>query len=97
MDHEFGTSFLEREQQGWDWLSLQFDDGRELMLYQLRRPMARAIRGRAARWWIAEGRTTHLTADAFTMVADGPRRSIDLGRHLPHRLDGERARRRPRR
>ena len=37
MDHEFGTSFLEPEQQGWDWLSIQLDDGRELMLYQLRR------------------------------------------------------------
>ena len=37
MDHEFGTSFLEAEQQGWDWLSIQLDEGRELMLYQLRR------------------------------------------------------------
>ena len=37
MDHEFGTSFLEPEQQGWDWLSIQLGDGRELMLYQLRR------------------------------------------------------------
>ena len=37
MDHEFGTSFLEPEQHGWDWLSIQLADGRELMLYQLRR------------------------------------------------------------
>ena len=37
MDHEFGTSFLEPEQRGWDWLSIQLADGRELMLYQLRR------------------------------------------------------------
>jgi predicted secreted hydrolase len=37
MDHEFGTSFLEPSQQGWDWLSLQLDDGSEVMLYQLRR------------------------------------------------------------
>jgi predicted secreted hydrolase len=37
MDHEFGTSFLEPEQRGWDWLSIQLSDGRELMLYQLRR------------------------------------------------------------
>jgi predicted secreted hydrolase len=36
MDHEFGTSFLEAGQQGWDWLSMQLDDCRELMLYQLR-------------------------------------------------------------
>ena len=37
MDHEFGTSFLEPEQIGWDWFSLQLDDGRDLMIFQLRR------------------------------------------------------------
>jgi predicted secreted hydrolase len=37
MDHEFGTSFLEPEQRGWDWLSIQLSDNRELMLYRLRR------------------------------------------------------------
>jgi predicted secreted hydrolase len=37
MDHEFGTSFLEAGQIGWDWLSIQLDDGRDLMLYQFRR------------------------------------------------------------
>ena len=37
MDHEFGTSFLEEEETGWDWFSIQLDDGRELMLFQIRR------------------------------------------------------------
>ena len=37
MDHEFGTNFLEPDQRGWDWLALQLDDGRDLMIYQLRR------------------------------------------------------------
>ncbi len=37
MDHEFGTSFLEPYQVGWDWLSIQLNDGRDLMLFQLRR------------------------------------------------------------
>jgi predicted secreted hydrolase len=37
MDHEFGTTFLETEQVGWDWFSIQLDDGRDLMLFQLRR------------------------------------------------------------
>jgi predicted secreted hydrolase len=37
MDHEFGTSFLEEQQVGWDWFSIQLDDGSELMLFQLRR------------------------------------------------------------
>jgi predicted secreted hydrolase len=37
MDHEFGSSFLHPAQIGWDWFSIQFDDGRDLMLFQLRR------------------------------------------------------------
>jgi predicted secreted hydrolase len=36
MDHEFGTSFLEPGQQGWDWFSLQLDDGTDVMVYVLR-------------------------------------------------------------
>ena len=27
MDHEFGSSFLEKSQAGWDWFSMQLDDG----------------------------------------------------------------------
>jgi predicted secreted hydrolase len=37
MDHEWGTSFLEPGQVGWDWFSLQLDDGSEVMLFQIRR------------------------------------------------------------
>lgn len=37
MDHEFGTSFLEPDQVGWDWFSIQLEDGRDLMIFQLRR------------------------------------------------------------
>lgn len=36
MDHEFGTTFLEKSQQGWDWLSLQLDDGSDLMAFRMR-------------------------------------------------------------
>lgn len=37
MDHEVSTSQLAAEQVGWDWFSLRLDDGRDLMLYRLRR------------------------------------------------------------
>lgn len=37
MDHEFGTSFLEKGQMGWDWFSIQLEDGTDLMLYRFRR------------------------------------------------------------
>lgn len=35
-DHEFSTSVLDKNQIGWDWFSLQFEDGSALMLFQLR-------------------------------------------------------------
>lgn len=36
MDHEFGSSFLEAGQQGWDWFSIHLDDRTDLMLFQIR-------------------------------------------------------------
>jgi predicted secreted hydrolase len=37
MDHEYSTSALGADLVGWDWFSVQLDDGSELMVYQLRR------------------------------------------------------------
>jgi predicted secreted hydrolase len=68
MDHEFGTSFLEPEQRGWDWFSIQMSDGRELMLYQLRRgDQSRDPRSSGS---IVErsGKSTHLSSDQFTLT-----------------------------
>lgn len=36
MDHEFSTSALGDDAQGWDWFGLIFDDGSELMVGQIR-------------------------------------------------------------
>ena len=36
LDREWSTSVLTKSQVGWDWFSLQLDDQRELMLFQLR-------------------------------------------------------------
>ena len=36
MDHEFGSNQLQETQIGWDWFSLQLDNGMDLMIYQLR-------------------------------------------------------------
>jgi len=37
MDREWSTSALGRDEVGWDWFALQLADGRELMLYRIRR------------------------------------------------------------
>jgi predicted secreted hydrolase len=37
LDREWSTSALGPDQSGWDWFSMQFEDGTDLMYYQLRR------------------------------------------------------------
>jgi len=68
MDHETGTSFLEPEQQGWDWLSIQMSDHRELMLYRLRRGDGSRDPRSSGTLVDANGKTTHLTNDDFTLT-----------------------------
>jgi predicted secreted hydrolase len=71
MDHEFGTSFLEAGQQGWDWLSMQLDDGRELMLYQLRRADGSRDPHSSGTIVARDGRARHLGADEFSLTPAG--------------------------
>ena len=71
MDREFGTSFLEPGQQGWDWLSLQLSDGRELMIYQLRRTDGSRDPRSSGTLTDAAGRATHLASADFTIEATG--------------------------
>ncbi len=41
MDHEFGSSQLREDQVGWDWFSIQLENGIELMFYQMRQKDAK--------------------------------------------------------
>ncbi len=60
MDHEFFTTQLEPGQTGWDWLSLQFEDRTELMLFHIRRKDGSIDPYSAGTYVDAEGKTTHL-------------------------------------
>ena len=64
MDHEFGTSFREPGQRGWDWLSIQLSDGRELMLYQLRRDDGSRDTRSSGTLVGTDGKTKHLDVNA---------------------------------
>ena len=68
MDHEFGTTFLEASQVGWDWFSLQLDDGSELMVFQLRGADGSPDPHSAGTWVDAAGAPTPLGAGEFTLV-----------------------------
>jgi predicted secreted hydrolase len=68
MDHEFGTSFLEPEQRGWDWFAIQLSDGRELMLYQLRQADNSRDPRSSGTLVDRAGQTTHLANADFTLT-----------------------------
>ena len=68
MDHEFGTTFLEPGQVGWDWFSLQLDDGAELMVFRLRRADGGPAEHSAGTWVDADGTATSLGRDDARLV-----------------------------
>jgi predicted secreted hydrolase len=65
MDHEFGSGRLAASLSGWDWFSLQLDDGRSLMLYLLRRKGGGYDPASSGTLIESGGRTRHLPLDAF--------------------------------
>jgi predicted secreted hydrolase len=71
LDREWSTSVLADDVAGWDWLALQLTDSTELMLYRLRRDDGTADPFSAGTFVAADGSTTHLSSDAFTMTPLG--------------------------
>jgi predicted secreted hydrolase len=68
MDHEFSTSQLQPEQVGWDWVSLQMDDGTEWMMFDLRRNDGVRDAHSAGSLVDPQGRVTRLAAGDFEMI-----------------------------
>ena len=66
LDREIFTSTLTSAQAGWDWVSLQLDDGRCLMLYRLRRPDG-AVDYALGTLIDAAGRATPLPREAWSL------------------------------
>ena len=71
LDREWSTSALAPDQVGWDWFALHLDDGRDLMVYQLRQsdgskdPLSKgSLVG-------ADGAKRHLAASDFVLEPVG--------------------------
>jgi predicted secreted hydrolase len=65
MDHEWSTSGLAAGQVGWDWFSVQLDDGSELMVFQLRREDGSIDPFSSGTLIDPDGNTGHLDRDEF--------------------------------
>ena len=67
MDHEFGSTELNPDQVGWDWFSLQFDDGTDVMLYIIRKADGKADPYSAGTQVGNDGRIARLRQQDFTI------------------------------
>lgn len=83
MDHEFSSSQLDAGQVGWDWASLQLHDGRELMLYRLRRADGGTDPFSTLAWVGRDGRVRHFGPERFRMEPLARWRSPRTGGDYP--------------
>jgi len=83
MDHEFGSNQLTKDQIGWDWLGLHLSDGRELMLYLMRKKNGGYDRNSSGTLVDADGSVHHLPLRAYRFEPTGRWRSPRSGALYP--------------
>jgi predicted secreted hydrolase len=84
-DHEWGSTQLGAEVAGWDWFGLRLDDGRELMLYRLRRADGSALSCSSATLVAQAGSARALPLDRFTLEETTHWQSPTSGARYPAR------------
>lgn len=68
LDREWATNQLAADQAGWDWFSLRLSDGRDLMVYQLRRKDGSPDPFSSGTLARADGSSIHLQSGDFTLT-----------------------------
>ncbi len=82
-DHEWATNQLAAGQVGWDWFSVQFDDGTELMLFQIRTATGGRERWSGGTFVDASGGTTAVADADFELEPVGRWKSRETGADYP--------------
>ncbi|PZN68697.1 MAG: carotenoid 1,2-hydratase [Candidatus Methylumidiphilus alinenensis] len=67
LDREWSTSMLAEYQAGWDWFSLQFDDGTDLMFFRLRHKDGKDDPASSGALVAPDGQSTRLFRDAVAI------------------------------
>jgi predicted secreted hydrolase len=83
MDHEFGSSQLRENQQGWDWFAIQLDNDAELMLYQIRRRDGTPDVTSSGSLVTSDGTVIHLRHDQLRITPRGRWKSPKSGATYP--------------
>lgn len=84
MDHEFGTDQFATDEVGWDWISLQLADGRELMLYMFRRADGSVYPESSGSLIERDGRVRPLSLAQFRVTVTGRWRSAQTHVQYPN-------------
>ncbi len=82
-DHEWGSSQLGPDVEGWDWFGLRLADGRDLMLYRLRRRDGSAALESGGTLVAPDGSVRHLGAADFSLEARSRWTSPRTGARYP--------------
>jgi len=83
MDHEFSTDSMGPDQVGWDWMSIQLDNGEELMLYRMRRKDGSADPVSAGTFVDRDGKALRLEWNDIVMEPGEPWKSPRTGGRYP--------------
>lgn len=68
MDHEFGAGAMSRNLVGWDWVSVQFENGYELMAYWLRRADGSFDAASSGTVVFPDGTVRHVSREAMRLT-----------------------------
>ncbi|MGH2583051.1 MAG: lipocalin-like domain-containing protein [Anaerolineales bacterium] len=82
-DHEISTSAMSEGQVGWDWFSIQLDNGYDVMLYQVRREGGGIDPFSSGTLIAPDGAVTYLTLQDFTIETHTTWRSPHSGATYP--------------
>jgi predicted secreted hydrolase len=82
-DREISSGTMGKNEKGWDWFSVQLDDGRDLMLYLMRKKDGTADRYSSGTFVYPDGRYRHLTLGDFTVTVLGHYTSKKTGARYP--------------
>ena len=83
LDREWSTSALDANQQGWDWFALQLEDGRDVMVYRLRRTDGSTDPNSAGIVVTADGEGEVLAVEDFTLTPTRYWQSPKTGSRYP--------------
>lgn len=86
MDHEFSSSQLDGGQVGWDWAAVQLRDGRDIMVYRMRREDGSSDASSTLTVINPDGSQMALKRDAFTWTPVEKWRSPHTQAEYPNRV-----------